>query len=233
MASPACPISLPLPPKSLTHAQKKPRQIPNSLIKSEFSYLDCLQRGTVSFNGFMYSLPSRKWTLVSHLIELVKKQEDTAPSILSDAKVKFIFHKIEEIKEVHTQLEIGLKVTDRDWDKEEKISKGFVAVSSNPNVFKAYSEHINNLQEIYHGWLYCDSFSTRSRFFCIFRSIYLRILTYLLKQNQKAAADQMNICGLLLKPVQRFPQLILILKNLLKGADTAKGYKVVNIRFRY
>ena len=135
MASPACPISLPLPPISLTHSQKKLRQIPNSLIKSEFSYLDCLQRGTVSFNGFMYSLPNRKWTLVS--------------------------------------------------------------VENN-----------------------------------ITRSIYFRILTYLLKQKQEAAADQMNICGLLLKPVQRFPQLILILKNLLKGADTAKGCKVVNARFR-
>ena len=99
----------------------------------------------------------------------------------------------------------------------EKIGNVFV-VFSRPNVFQAYSEHINNLQKS------IDLVENESK--------HNQPLTDLLKQNQQAAADQMNICGLLLKPVQRFPQLILILKNLLKGADTAKGYKVVNARFR-
>ena len=78
--------------------------------------------------------------MISHLIELVEKQEDTAPSILINTKVKFIFHKIEEIKVAHYNTREG---NDTNSDKECAALDSIKQASTMSISDK--EEHFNNL----------------------------------------------------------------------------------------
>ena len=77
---------------------------------------------------------------VPHLIEPVEKQEDTAPSILINTKVKLIFHKIEEIKVAHYNTSEG---NDTNSDKECAALDSIKQASTMSISDK--KEHFNNL----------------------------------------------------------------------------------------
>ena len=86
--------------------------------------------------------------------------------------------------------------------QEEKIGDIFVACFSKSSVLEIYSDFINNFNQ---AMELAKSESKRKSAFADF-----------LQVKQITAADRLNFFGLMVKPIQRFPQFILLLQDLLK-----------------
>ena len=93
--------------------------------------------------------------------------------------------------------------------QEEKIGDVFVSCFSKSVVLEVYSDFINNFNQ---AMEMAKSESKRKSAFADF-----------LKVKQITAADRLNFFGLMVKPIQRFPQFILLLQDLLK--ETPQGHK--------
>ena len=86
--------------------------------------------------------------------------------------------------------------------QEERIGDIFVASFSKSSVLEIYSDFINNFNQ---AMELAKSESKRKSAFADF-----------LQVKQITAADRLNFFGLMVKPIQRFPQFILLLQDLLK-----------------
>jgi len=149
---------------------------------------------------------------VSSLQRLVteyrKPLEETQPPILSQAKVATLFHGLASILSCHMRLRAALNNAIAKWDKEERIGDVFVASFSKSSVLEIYSDFINNFNQ---AMELAKSESKRKSAFADF-----------LQVKQITAADRLNFFGLMVKPIQRFPQFILLLQDLLK--ETPPGH---------
>ena len=96
----------------------------------------------------------------------------------------------------------------RNWDKEEKIGDVFVANFSKAVVLEIYSDFINNFTAA----MDCAKQESKRK----------SALADFLKVKQITAHDRVSFFGLMVKPVQRFPQFILLLQDLLK--ETPPGH---------
>lgn len=153
--------------------------------------------------------------------------EESSPPILSQAKVELLFHGVKQILQCHTQLRAALATPVQNWDQQEKIGDVFVSSFSKslvmevrPNFsglltlnctllyLQVYSDYINNFNA---AMELAKSESKRKSAFADF-----------LKVKQITAADRLNFFGLMVKPIQRFPQFILLLQDLLK--ETPPGH---------
>ena len=99
--------------------------------------------------------------------------------------------------------------------QEERIGDVFVASFSKSSVLEIYSDFINNFNQ---AMELAKSESKRKSAFADF-----------LQVKQITAADRLNFFGLMVKPIQRFPQFILLLQDLLKvcsilNNETQKQY---------
>ena len=197
------PPSLPPAPTNLSSAQLKRRHIIASLVLSENNYVASLQR------------------LVN---DYKKPLEESNPPILSSSKVSILFHRVPEILQCHTVFRIALAEAIRNWDKEEKlvistkkltffaisrnflcffrIGDVFVANFSKAVVLEIYSDFINNFTAA----MDCAKQESKRK----------SALADFLKVKQITAHDRVSFFGLMVKPVQRFPQFILLLQDLLK-----------------
>ena len=92
--------------------------------------------------------------------------------------------------------------------QEEKIGDVFVSCFSKSVVLEIYSDFINNFNQ---AMELAKSESKRKSAFADF-----------LKVKQITASDRLNFFGLMVKPIQRFPQFILLLQDLLK--ETPQGH---------
>ena len=92
--------------------------------------------------------------------------------------------------------------------QEERIGDIFVASFSKSSVLEIYSDFINNFNQ---AMELAKSESKRKSAFADF-----------LQVKQITAADRLNFFGLMVKPIQRFPQFILLLQDLLKVYSTDK-----------
>lgn len=134
--------------------------------------------------------------------------EESNPPILSSNKVSTLFHRIPEILQCHTLFRIALSEAIRNWDSEEKIGDVFVASFSKAVVLEIYSDFINNFTAA----MECAKQESKRK----------SALADFLKVKQITAHDRVSFFGLMVKPVQRFPQFILLLQDLLK--ETPPGH---------
>uniref|UniRef100_A0A8C6Q0M8 Rho guanine nucleotide exchange factor 10 n=1 Tax=Nothobranchius furzeri TaxID=105023 RepID=A0A8C6Q0M8_NOTFU len=125
------------------------------------------------------------------------------PRLLSDRKMKIVFYRVREILQCHFLFQIALASRVAEWDGQEMIGDVFVASFSKSMVLDAYSEYVNN-------------FSTAMavvRKTCASKPGFLEFL----KHRQETSSDRMTLYGLMMKPIQRFPQFILLLQDMLKN----------------
>ena len=134
--------------------------------------------------------------------------EESSPPILSSSKVDVLFHRVPEILQCHLLFRIALSEAVRNWDKDEKIGDVFVASFSKAVVLEIYSDFINNFSLA----MDCAKQESKRR----------SALADFLKVKQITAHDRVSFFGLMVKPVQRFPQFILLLQDLLK--ETPPGH---------
>ncbi|KAK1171485.1 hypothetical protein AOXY_G6322 [Acipenser oxyrinchus oxyrinchus] len=137
-----------------------------------------------------------------------KPLSEMDPKLISDRKLKMMFYRIKELLQCHSLFQIALASRVAEWDSSEMIGDVFVASFSKSMVLDAYSEYVNN-------------FSTAMglvRKTCTIKPAFLEFL----KHCQDSSCDRSTLCGLMMKPIQRFPQFILLLQDMLK--NTPKGH---------
>lgn len=137
-----------------------------------------------------------------------KPLEDSSPPILSGSKITTLFHRLPEILQCHTLFRIALAESVRNWDRDEKIGDVFVASFSKAIVLDIYSGFINNFS------IAMDLAKMEAK--------RKSALADFLKVKQISSHDRLSFFGLMVKPVQRFPQFILFLQDLLK--HTPQGH---------
>ncbi|GAB1293018.1 Rho guanine nucleotide exchange factor 10 [Apodemus speciosus] len=137
-----------------------------------------------------------------------KPLSETEPRLLSDRKLKMVFYRVKEILQCHSMFQIALASRVSEWDAVETIGDVFVASFSKSMVLDAYSEYVNN-------------FSTAVAVLkktCATKPAFLEFL----KLSQDSSPDRVTLHSLMMRPIQRFPQFILLLQDMLK--NTAKGH---------
>ncbi|XP_069320712.1 rho guanine nucleotide exchange factor 10 isoform X2 [Eulemur rufifrons] len=136
-----------------------------------------------------------------------KPLSEMEPRVLSERKLKTVFYRIREILQCHSMFQIALASRVSEWDAVEMIGDVFVASFSKSMVLDAYSEYVNN-------------FSTAVAVLkktCATKPAFLEFL-----KCQEASPDRITLYSLLMRPIQRFPQFILLLQDMLK--NTPKGH---------
>lgn len=127
-----------------------------------------------------------------------KPLENSSPPILNNAKIATLFHRLPEILQCHTLFRIALADCVRNWDQDERLGDVFVGTFSKPIVLDIYSGFINNFSAAMElAKMEAKRKSALADFF---------------KVKQIGAHDRLSFFGLMVKPVQRFPQFILFLQ---------------------
>ncbi|NWU93924.1 ARHGA factor, partial [Upupa epops] len=127
-----------------------------------------------------------------------KPLSEMEPKLLSERKLKTVFYRIKKILQCHSMFQIALASRVSEWDRVEMIGDVFVASFSKSMVLDAYSEYVNN-------------FSTAVGILkktCATKPAFLDFL----KKRQESSPDRITLYGLMMKPIQRFPQFILLLQ---------------------
>ncbi|KAM8927225.1 rho guanine nucleotide exchange factor 10-like protein isoform 1-T1 [Pelodytes ibericus] len=130
------------------------------------------------------------------------------PKLLSARKCKLVFSRVKEILHCHSVFQIALASRVAEWDSSEKVGDLFVASFSKSMVLDVYSEYVNNFTNA----------MTLIKKACLTKPAFLDFL----KRKQAASADRVTLYGLMVKPIQRFPQFILLLQDMLK--NTPRGH---------
>ncbi|XP_062449050.1 rho guanine nucleotide exchange factor 10-like protein isoform X5 [Rhea pennata] len=130
------------------------------------------------------------------------------PKVLSARKCQVVFFRLKEILQCHSMFQIALASRVAEWDATEKIGDLFVASFSKSMVLDVYSDYVNN---------FTTAMSLIKKA-CLTKPAFLEFL----KKRQMASADRVTLYGLMVKPIQRFPQFILLLQDMLK--NTPKGH---------
>ncbi|XP_040009743.1 rho guanine nucleotide exchange factor 10-like protein isoform X2 [Xiphias gladius] len=123
--------------------------------------------------------------------------------ILNPKKVRQIFYRLQEIHQCHSMFQIALASRVADWDHSEKIGDLFVASFSKSMVLNVYSDYINN---------FTNAMALIKKA-CVSKPAFLDFL----KKKQASSPDRITLYGLMVKPIQRFPQFILLLQDMLKN----------------
>ncbi|KAM7412370.1 hypothetical protein PAMA_022041 [Pampus argenteus] len=123
--------------------------------------------------------------------------------ILNPKKVRQIFYRVQEIHQCHSMFQIALASRVAEWDHSEKIGDLFVASFSKSMVLNVYSEYINN---------FTNAMALIKKA-CMSKPAFLDFL----KKKQASSPDRITLYGLMVKPIQRFPQFILLLQDMLKN----------------
>ncbi|KAM6296175.1 rho guanine nucleotide exchange factor 10-like protein [Aegotheles albertisi] len=130
------------------------------------------------------------------------------PKVLSARKCQVVFFRLKEILQCHSMFQIALASRVAEWDSAEKIGDLFVASFSKSMVLDVYSDYVNNF----------TAAMSLIKKACLTKPAFLDFL----KKRQMASADRVTLYGLMVKPIQRFPQFILLLQDMLK--NTPKGH---------
>ncbi|XP_053530160.1 rho guanine nucleotide exchange factor 10-like protein isoform X3 [Ictalurus punctatus] len=133
---------------------------------------------------------------------------EAEPRILSRRKIRPIFFRVREITQCHCMFQIALASRVAEWDASEKIGDLFVASFSKSMVLDVYSDYVNN---------FTNAMALIKKA-CLSKPAFLEFL----KKKQSSSVDRITLYGLMVKPIQRFPQFILLLQDMLK--NTPKGH---------
>ncbi|KAB1257498.1 Rho guanine nucleotide exchange factor 10 [Camelus dromedarius] len=129
------------------------------------------------------------------------------PKMLSERKLRTVFYRVKEVLQCHCLFQMALASRVAEWDSVEMIGDVFVASFSKSMVLDAYSEYVNN-------------FSTAVAILkktCATKPAFLEFL-----KCQESSPDRVTLYSLMMKPIQRFPQFILLLQDMLK--NTSRGH---------
>ncbi|XP_067302428.1 rho guanine nucleotide exchange factor 10-like protein isoform X5 [Pseudorasbora parva] len=137
------------------------------------------------------------------LLEYKKPLMEAEPRILSLKKIHPIFYRLKEILQCHSMFQIALASRVAEWDNTEKIGDLFVASFSKSMVLDVYSDYVNN---------FTNAMALIKKA-CMSKPAFLEFL----KKKQAASTDRITLYGLMVKPIQRFPQFILLLQDMLKN----------------
>lgn len=142
----------------------------------------------------------------SSLLRLVEDYEkpllEARPQIATRDAVRTIFFKVREILQCHHMFQIELSAMASDWDAQEKIGDVFTASFSKSLVFDIYKAFVINFSAA------METAKKQARKQTAFAEF--------LNQKLEASDDRLSLFGLLVKPVQRFPQFIMLLQDLLR-----------------
>ncbi|XP_023558386.1 rho guanine nucleotide exchange factor 10 isoform X3 [Octodon degus] len=136
-----------------------------------------------------------------------KPLSELEPRVLSERKLKAVFYRVKEIAQCHSLFQMALASRVAEWDTVETIGDVFVASFSKSMVLDAYSEYVNN-------------FSTAVAVLkktCATKPAFLEFL-----KSREAGPDRVTLHSLMMRPIQRFPQFILLLQDMLK--NTSRGH---------
>lgn len=133
---------------------------------------------------------------------------DANPPFVNQSKVKTMFYRVRSILQCHVMFRIGLAQSVSKWDTDEKIGDVFVGCFSKAFIVDIYSDFVNN---------FTVAVETARRL-----SKQKPLFAEFMKSKQVMAKDRLSFFGLMVKPVQRFPQYILLLQDLLK--NTPNGH---------
>lgn len=122
--------------------------------------------------------------------------------MLNPVKIATLFHCLPEILHSHKLFRISLAECVRNWDRDEKIGDCFVTAFGKPQLLEIYSGFINNFSAA----MELAKMEEKRK----------SALADFFKVKQISAHDRLSFFGLMVKPVQRFPQFILFLQDLLK-----------------
>ncbi|XP_034471687.1 rho guanine nucleotide exchange factor 10-like protein [Drosophila innubila] len=131
-----------------------------------------------------------------------KPLEECSPPVLNSAKIATLFHCLPDILHSHKLFRISLAECVRNWDRDEKIGDCFVSAFGKPQLLEIYSGFINNFSAA----MELAKMEEKRK----------SALADFFKVKQISAHDRLSFFGLMVKPVQRFPQFILFLQDLLK-----------------
>ncbi|XP_054868896.1 rho guanine nucleotide exchange factor 10-like protein isoform X2 [Amphiprion ocellaris] len=137
------------------------------------------------------------------LQEYQKPLLDPQTLIINPKKVRQIFYRLQEIHQCHSMFQIALACRVAEWDYSEKIGDLFVASFSKSMVLNVYSDYINN---------FTNAMALIKKA-CMSKPAFLDFL----KKKQASSPDRITLYGLMVKPIQRFPQFILLLQDMLKN----------------
>ncbi|XP_059189077.1 rho guanine nucleotide exchange factor 10-like protein [Centropristis striata] len=129
--------------------------------------------------------------------------------VLNPKKVRQIFYRLQEIHQCHSMFQIALASRVAEWDHSEKIGDLFVASFSKSMVLNVYSDYINN---------FTNAMALIKKA-CMSKPAFLDFL----KKKQASFPDRITLYGLMVKPIQRFPQFILLLQDMLKNTPRSHG----------
>lgn len=136
------------------------------------------------------------------IYEYKKPLEDSDPPVLSANKIAVIFYQLNDIMQFHRLFAIKLSHYIQEWDQNEMIGLVFSKEFSLPIVFTIYSGFINN---------FTNAMQTARR-----ASSKSKAFGQFLSEKTNSSPDKLSFFGSMVKPVQRIPQLILSLNDLLK-----------------
>ncbi|XP_053499217.1 rho guanine nucleotide exchange factor 10-like protein isoform X1 [Ictalurus furcatus] len=134
---------------------------------------------------------------------------EAEPRILSTRKIQPIFYRVKEILQCHAMFQIALASRVAEWDQIETIGDLFVASFSKSMVLDVYSDYVNN---------FTNAMALIKKA-CMSKPAFLEFL----KKRQAVSTDRITLYGLMVKPIQRFPQFILLLQDMLK--NTPSGHQ--------
>ncbi|GCC32838.1 hypothetical protein chiPu_0011302 [Chiloscyllium punctatum] len=142
------------------------------------------------------------------LQEYKKPLLEAEPKLLSARKLRVVFYRLKEVLQCHSMFQIALSSRVAEWDTSEKIGDLFVASFSKSMVLDVYSDYVNN---------FTNAMALIKKA-CLTKPAFLEFL----KRKQASNSDRITLYGLMVKPIQRFPQFILLLQDMLK--NTPKGH---------
>uniref|UniRef100_A0A6P7GEA8 Rho guanine nucleotide exchange factor 10 n=2 Tax=Diabrotica virgifera virgifera TaxID=50390 RepID=A0A6P7GEA8_DIAVI len=178
------------------------RQLPPSLPPPPPNLTPLQLKRRMIVSAIVHSENSYIATLQRLVNDYKKPLEESNPPVLSSSKIQTLFHRLPEILQCHTLFRIAIAEYVRNWDRDEKIGDVFVASFSKAIVLDIYSGFINNFS------VAMDLAKMEAK--------RKSALADFLKVKQISSHDRLSFFGLMVKPVQRFPQFILFLQDLLK-----------------
>ncbi|XP_078281813.1 rho guanine nucleotide exchange factor 10-like protein isoform X2 [Rhinoraja longicauda] len=159
-------------------------------------------------NSIVQSERSYVESLKRILQEYKKPLLEAEPKLMSLRKLRVVFHRLKEVLQCHSMFQIALSSRVAEWDATEKIGDLFVASFSKSMVLDVYSDYVNN---------FTNAMAVIKKA-CLTKPAFLEFL----KRKQTSNSDRITLYGLMVKPIQRFPQFILLLQDMLK--NTPRGH---------
>lgn len=141
---------------------------------------------------------------IDSLERIIQEYEKPVLEVIVHPKshTRVVFKEAREILNHHKMFQIELSESVRNWHMDERIGDIFTASFSKSMLVDAYSMYVNNFAAA------MDEMRTMQQNRPQFEEF--------LKMKEKTSQDRLSIFGLMVKPVQRFPQFIMLIQDLIK-----------------